>query len=162
LASPLLLTSRTEHLDYLAGRIRGLCQHVCSLRCRYQGEGRFSSMSVGFTGFTRTRKKCSCMTMPILSCPLIWSDSSVESRKYLSESGRNNCRLGLRLGGQSWSNYFGDSTPAFARLKREARGQTRRMQVVPPLFNEGKNYNPQAVRTTWLLVEVFLNTQLRP
>ena len=30
--SPLLLTSRTEHLDYLAGRLRGLCQHVFVLK----------------------------------------------------------------------------------------------------------------------------------
>ena len=30
--SPLLSTSRTEHLDYLAGRIRGLCQHVFVLK----------------------------------------------------------------------------------------------------------------------------------
>jgi carboxymethylenebutenolidase len=31
-----------------------------------------------------------------------------------------------------------------------------------PLFNEGKNYNPEAVRTTWILVEDFLATHLRP
>jgi len=30
--SPLLLTSRTEHLDHLAGRLRGLCQHVFVLK----------------------------------------------------------------------------------------------------------------------------------
>ena len=30
--SPLVLTSRTEHLDSLAGRIRGLCQHVFVLK----------------------------------------------------------------------------------------------------------------------------------
>jgi len=30
--SPLVLTSRTEHLDYLAGRLRGLCSHVFILR----------------------------------------------------------------------------------------------------------------------------------
>ena len=30
--SPLLLTSRTEHLDYLAGRLRGMCQHVFVLK----------------------------------------------------------------------------------------------------------------------------------
>ena len=30
--SPLLLTSRTEHLDYLEGRLRGLCQHVFTLK----------------------------------------------------------------------------------------------------------------------------------
>ncbi len=29
-----------------------------------------------------------------------------------------------------------------------------------PLFNEGKNYNPEAVRTTWVLVEDFLNNAL--
>jgi hypothetical protein len=26
--SPLVLTSRTEHLEYLAGRMRGLCPHI--------------------------------------------------------------------------------------------------------------------------------------
>jgi len=31
-----------------------------------------------------------------------------------------------------------------------------------PLFNEGKNYNPQAVRTTWIIVEDFLSSHLRP
>jgi len=31
-----------------------------------------------------------------------------------------------------------------------------------PLCNEGKNYNPEAVRTTWLLVEDFLGGHLRP
>jgi dienelactone hydrolase len=31
-----------------------------------------------------------------------------------------------------------------------------------PLFNEGKNYNPQAVRTTWVLVDDFLGTHRRP
>jgi dienelactone hydrolase len=31
-----------------------------------------------------------------------------------------------------------------------------------PLFNEGKNYNPEAVRTTWILVEDFLASHLRP
>jgi carboxymethylenebutenolidase len=30
-----------------------------------------------------------------------------------------------------------------------------------PLFNEGKNYNMEAVRTTWVLAEDFLNTHLR-
>jgi len=30
-----------------------------------------------------------------------------------------------------------------------------------PLFNEGKNYNPAAVHTTWLLVEDFLDRVLR-
>jgi superfamily II DNA or RNA helicase len=30
--SPLLLTSRTEHLDYLAGRLRGMCQHTFVLK----------------------------------------------------------------------------------------------------------------------------------
>ena len=30
-----------------------------------------------------------------------------------------------------------------------------------PLFNEGKNYNPEAVHTTWLLVEDFLDRFLR-
>jgi len=30
--SPLLLTSRTEHLDYLTGRLRGMCQHVFVLK----------------------------------------------------------------------------------------------------------------------------------
>ncbi len=30
-----------------------------------------------------------------------------------------------------------------------------------PLFNEGKNYNPEAVRTTWVLVEDFLDSHLR-
>ncbi len=29
-----------------------------------------------------------------------------------------------------------------------------------PLFNDGKNYNPEAVRTTWLLVEDFLGSFL--
>jgi len=29
-----------------------------------------------------------------------------------------------------------------------------------PLFNEGKNYNPEAVRTTWVLVEDFLRRLL--
>jgi carboxymethylenebutenolidase len=29
-----------------------------------------------------------------------------------------------------------------------------------PLFNEGKNYNPEAVRTTWVLVEDFLSNAL--
>jgi superfamily II DNA or RNA helicase len=29
--SPLLLTSRTVHLDYLAGRLRGMCQHILVL-----------------------------------------------------------------------------------------------------------------------------------
>src|SRR6266481_1955409 len=29
-----------------------------------------------------------------------------------------------------------------------------------PLFNEGKNYNPQAVRTTWIIVEDFLGSHL--
>ena len=31
-----------------------------------------------------------------------------------------------------------------------------------PLFNAGKNYNPEAVRTTWLLIDNFLGTHLRP
>jgi carboxymethylenebutenolidase len=31
-----------------------------------------------------------------------------------------------------------------------------------PLFKEGKNYNPEAVRTTWVLVEDFLGSHLRP
>ncbi len=31
-----------------------------------------------------------------------------------------------------------------------------------PLFNEGKNYNPEAVRTTWILVEDFPASHLRP
>jgi len=31
-----------------------------------------------------------------------------------------------------------------------------------PLFNEGKNYNPEAVRTTWVLIEDFLASHLRP
>jgi carboxymethylenebutenolidase len=31
-----------------------------------------------------------------------------------------------------------------------------------PLFNEGKNFNPEAVRTTWILVEDFLASHLRP
>ena len=31
-----------------------------------------------------------------------------------------------------------------------------------PLFNEGKNYNPEAVRTTWVVVEDFLGGHLRP
>jgi len=30
-----------------------------------------------------------------------------------------------------------------------------------PLFNEGNNYNPEAVRTTWVLVEDFLDRHLR-
>lgn len=30
--SPLVLTSRTEHLDYLAGRLHGMCQHVFVLK----------------------------------------------------------------------------------------------------------------------------------
>ena len=30
-----------------------------------------------------------------------------------------------------------------------------------PLFNEGKNYNPEAVRTTWALVEDLLASHLR-
>ena len=30
-----------------------------------------------------------------------------------------------------------------------------------PLFNEGKNYNPEAIRTTWVLVEDFLGRHLR-
>jgi carboxymethylenebutenolidase len=30
-----------------------------------------------------------------------------------------------------------------------------------PLFNEGKNYNPEAVRATWVVVEDFLNSHLR-
>jgi dienelactone hydrolase len=29
-----------------------------------------------------------------------------------------------------------------------------------PLFNEGKNYNPEAVRTTWVVVEDFLRRLL--
>ena len=32
----------------------------------------------------------------------------------------------------------------------------------PPPFNEGKNYNPEAVRTTWVLVEDSLASHLRP
>jgi dienelactone hydrolase len=31
-----------------------------------------------------------------------------------------------------------------------------------PLFNEGKNYNPEAVRATWVVVEDFLDSHLRP
>ena len=31
-----------------------------------------------------------------------------------------------------------------------------------PLFNEGKNYNPEAIRITWVLVQDFLVTHLRP
>ena len=31
-----------------------------------------------------------------------------------------------------------------------------------PLFNEGKNYHPEAVRTTWLLVGDFLGSHLKP
>jgi carboxymethylenebutenolidase len=30
-----------------------------------------------------------------------------------------------------------------------------------PLFNEGKNYNPEAVRATWVVVEDFLDSHLR-
>jgi superfamily II DNA or RNA helicase len=30
--SPLVLTSRKEHLDYLVGRLRGICQHVFVLK----------------------------------------------------------------------------------------------------------------------------------
>jgi dienelactone hydrolase len=30
-----------------------------------------------------------------------------------------------------------------------------------PLFNEGKNYNPEAIRITWVLVEDFLTNHLR-
>jgi superfamily II DNA or RNA helicase len=30
--SPVLLTSRTQHLDYLAGRLRGMCQHIFVLK----------------------------------------------------------------------------------------------------------------------------------
>jgi dienelactone hydrolase len=30
-----------------------------------------------------------------------------------------------------------------------------------PLFNEGKNYNPEAVRATWVVVEDFLSSHLR-
>ena len=30
-----------------------------------------------------------------------------------------------------------------------------------PLFNQGKNYNPEAVRTTWVLIENFLQTHLK-
>ena len=30
--SPLVLTSRKEHLDYLAGRLRGICQHIFVLK----------------------------------------------------------------------------------------------------------------------------------
>jgi carboxymethylenebutenolidase len=30
-----------------------------------------------------------------------------------------------------------------------------------PLFNEGKNYNPEAVRATWVLVDDFLDSHLR-
>jgi superfamily II DNA or RNA helicase len=30
--SPLILTSRTEHLDYLAGRLRGICPHIFVLK----------------------------------------------------------------------------------------------------------------------------------
>ena len=30
-----------------------------------------------------------------------------------------------------------------------------------PLFNEGKNYNPGAVRTTWVVVEDFLDSHLK-
>ena len=30
-----------------------------------------------------------------------------------------------------------------------------------PLFNDGKNYNPIAVRTTWILIEDFLGSRLR-
>jgi carboxymethylenebutenolidase len=31
-----------------------------------------------------------------------------------------------------------------------------------PLFNEGKNFNPEAVRTTWLVVDDFLTSHLTP
>jgi superfamily II DNA or RNA helicase len=30
--SPLVLMSRTEHLDYLAGRLRGICPHIFVLK----------------------------------------------------------------------------------------------------------------------------------
>ena len=30
-----------------------------------------------------------------------------------------------------------------------------------PLFNEGKNYNPDAVRTTWVLIEDFLDSRFK-
>ena len=30
-----------------------------------------------------------------------------------------------------------------------------------PLFNEGRNYNPEAVHTTWVLVDAFLDSHLR-
>jgi dienelactone hydrolase len=30
-----------------------------------------------------------------------------------------------------------------------------------PLFNEGKNYNPEAVRATWLIVDECLDSHLR-
>jgi len=31
-----------------------------------------------------------------------------------------------------------------------------------PLFNGGKNYDPAAIRTTWVLIEDFLASHLRP
>jgi len=31
-----------------------------------------------------------------------------------------------------------------------------------PLFNEGKNYNLEAVRATWVLIEDFLANRLKP
>ena len=31
-----------------------------------------------------------------------------------------------------------------------------------PLFNDGKNYNGEAVRATWVLVEDFLKSHLKP
>ena len=30
-----------------------------------------------------------------------------------------------------------------------------------PLFNEGKNYNPEAVHTTWVLIDDFLDSHLK-
>lgn len=55
----------------------------------------------------------------------------------------------------------------FSRMKEAKRPYE--MLVYPgadhgyaqPLFNEGKNYNPEAVHTTWVLVDDFLDSHLK-
>jgi carboxymethylenebutenolidase len=65
-----------------------------------------------------------------------------------------------------------DATQAainFLSIMKEAK-RSYEMFVYPgaghgyaqPLFNGGKNYNPEAVRVTWLLVDDFLGSYLKP
>jgi carboxymethylenebutenolidase len=65
-----------------------------------------------------------------------------------------------------------DATQAAVNFLSTMREAKRRCEIfvypgadhgyAQPLFNEGKNYNPEAIRITWVLVQNFLVTHLRP